>query len=92
MNAPDIGNPVVLITGAARRIGAELARLFHHAGYRVVIHYNRAAADADKLCESLNKDRPDSCLLVQGDLNDDAGLARIVTLIKSVGSLHVLQV
>ena len=90
MNAPNIGNPVVLITGAARRIGAELARLFHSAGYRVVIHYNRAAAEADKLCESLNQQRPDSCLLVQGDLNDEAGLARIVTLINSIGSLHVL--
>ena len=66
MNAPNIGNPVVLITGAARRIGAELARLFHSAGYRVVIHYNRAAAEADKLCESLNQQRPDKLPIGSG--------------------------
>ena len=41
--------PVVLITGAARRIGAATAELFHAAGYQVIIHYNRSASDADKL-------------------------------------------
>jgi len=39
----------VLITGAARRIGAVTAQLFHGAGYNVIIHYNRSAAAADKL-------------------------------------------
>ncbi|MFL3647209.1 MAG: pteridine reductase [Cellvibrionales bacterium] len=82
--------PVVLITGAARRIGAEVARLFHRAEYQVIVHFNRAAADADKLCEALNSVRGDSCFLVQGDLNDAAGLERIVALANSVGRLDVL--
>lgn len=82
--------PVVLITGAARRIGAVTARLFHEAGYRVVIHYNRSAAAADKLCEQLNRERTDSCLLVQADLNNAADLDNITDLITSLGRLDVL--
>ena len=82
--------PVVLITGAAKRIGAATAALFHNAGYRVVVHYNRSAKEADKLCETLNQQRADSCLLVQSDLNDMAGLDKIVALIESIGRLDVL--
>jgi pteridine reductase len=81
---------VVLITGAARRIGAVTARLFHAAGYGVIIHYNNSAAAADKLCEELNHQRADSCLLVQCDLNDMTGLDKIADLVSSVGRLDVL--
>ena len=81
---------VVLITGAARRIGAVTARLFHAAGYGVIIHYNNSAAAANKLCEELNHQRADSCLLVQCDLNDMTGLDKIADLVSSVGRLDVL--
>jgi pteridine reductase len=38
-----------LVTGAAKRIGAVIARTLHGAGANVVIHYNRSAAEADEL-------------------------------------------
>jgi pteridine reductase len=82
--------PVVLITGAARRIGAVMARIFHSHGYQVIVHYKNSAAAADKLCEDLNFQREDSCLLVQADLNDMAGLQKIADLVNSVGRLDVL--
>lgn len=82
--------PVILITGAARRIGAVIAQLFHTKGYRVIIHYNRSASAADKLCRELNDRRSDSCLLVQCDLNEMIGLDKITDLISSVGRLDVL--
>ena len=82
--------PVILITGAARRIGAVTANLFHAKGYRVIIHYNRSASDADKLCRKLNERRGDSCLLVQCDLNEMGGLDKIVDLVRSVGRLDIL--
>lgn len=85
-----IDEKVVLITGAARRIGAVTARLFHKAGYFVVIHYNRSAAAADKLCEQLNADRENSGLLVQADLNNMDDLDNISQLIASLGRLDVL--
>jgi pteridine reductase len=83
-------SPVVLITGAARRIGAVIARIFHRNGYQVVIHYNNSAAAADKLCEDLNAQRDNSALLVQADLNDMAGLQQIADLVSSIGRLDVL--
>jgi pteridine reductase len=85
-----IDEKVVLITGAARRIGAVTARLFHEAGYLVVIHYNSSAAAADKLCEQLNASRENSCLLVQTDLNNMNDLDNISQLIASLGRLDVL--
>lgn len=89
MNPPNT-TPVVLITGAARRIGAVMARIFHSHGYQIVVHYNNSAADADRLCEDLNTQREDSCLLVQSDLNDMAGLQKFADLVSNLGRLDVL--
>ena len=38
--------PVALITGSAKRIGAALVRRFHDAGYRLIIHYNGSEEEA----------------------------------------------
>lgn len=86
----DNSGKTVLITGAARRIGAVTARLFHQAGYTLVVHYNRSAADANRLCGELNALRPDSCLLVQADLNSAAGIDKICQLVWDLGRLDVL--
>lgn len=45
--------PAVLITGAARRIGALLARRFAAEGWHVVIHHGTSADDARALAASL---------------------------------------
>lgn len=49
---------VVMITGAARRVGAQTARTLHGAGWRVVIHHHRSTGEAHALVESLNALRP----------------------------------
>ena len=66
----------VLITGAARRIGAAIARTLHAAGARVILHCHRSRSEADRLAEHLNQERADSCAVVQCDLLDDSALAR----------------
>lgn len=58
----------ILITGAARRVGAAIARRLHGAGCNVVIHCNRSRAEADALARELNGVRPKSASVVQGDL------------------------
>jgi pteridine reductase len=68
----------VLITGAALRIGAAIARKLHAAGARTVLHFNRSRVEAELLCGELNLARAASCALVQGDLLDVPSLARIV--------------
>jgi pteridine reductase len=68
----------VLITGAARRIGAVIARRVHGAGARVVLHCHRSRAEAEALAAELNAARGGSCAIVQGDLLAPDGPERIV--------------
>jgi pteridine reductase len=74
--------PVVLVTGAARRVGAEIARALHAAGACVAIHYRRSAAEADRLAAELNAARPDeggeSAAIFAADLLDIDALPRLV--------------
>lgn len=59
---------VALITGAARRIGAEIARTLHAAGMNIIIHYNASEEEAVDCCKQLNKERDKSAICVRGDL------------------------
>lgn len=61
---------IVMITGAARRVGAEMARHLHHAGMNIVLHYRSSSKDATALANSLNAKRPDSVKLLKGDLKE----------------------
>jgi len=61
---------VVLITGAARRVGAVVARKLHAAGAQLVIHYHRSAAEAQALAAELNAGRPASVTPLGGNLLD----------------------
>lgn len=69
---------VVLITGAAHRIGAATARTLHAAGANIVLHYRRSRAGAEALQAELNGLRADSVALLQGDLLDTAALPGLV--------------
>jgi pteridine reductase len=62
--------PVVLITGAARRLGAAIARRLHAAGYDLALHYRQSAADMQALAAELEAERPDSVISSQADLAD----------------------
>ena len=62
--------PVALITGAARRIGAALARSFHGAGYNVVMHYMNSETEAKALQKELNQIRNGSIALLRADLTE----------------------
>ena len=68
----------VLVTGAARRIGAAIARRLHAAGASVVLHCHRSRAEAEALAADLNVARVGSCAVVQADLLDTAGLPALV--------------
>src|SRR3979490_1101041 len=57
-----------LITGAARRVGASIARVLHAAGADVVLHYRSSADAAAALMRELNASRPGSAALAECDL------------------------
>lgn len=70
--------PVALVTGAARRVGASIARALHAAGYDLALHYRHSASDADALIDELERTRAGSTLGVQAELADLACLPRLV--------------
>ena len=81
----------VLITGAARRIGASTARTLHAAGANVVLHCHRSRAEAEQLREELSALRAGSCAVVQADLLDLAGLPALVEQsVQAFGRLDAL--
>ena len=92
-NAPHA--PVVLVTGAARRVGAEIARTLHAAGACVAIHYRTSAVEANALATELNALRPDgtgqSAAAFAADLLDVAALLRLVeSVVARFGRLDAL--
>ncbi len=68
--------PAVLITGAAKRIGAQLARAFAAAGWHVVIHAGHSPEAAHALAAELPRAEVVLCDLSDGD----AAVAMIVDL------------
>lgn len=68
---------VVLITGAARRVGAGIARLLHARGLRLLLHYRGSQREAEALAAELNDRRPASVRLLQADLLDMQGLQQL---------------
>jgi pteridine reductase len=60
---------VALITGAGRRIGAEIARVLHAQGMNVILHYHTSGKEAKKLCEVLNEQRQHSAVMLAADLS-----------------------
>ncbi|MFN6961908.1 MAG: pteridine reductase [Rhodocyclaceae bacterium] len=86
-----MNSPVVLITGAARRVGAEIARCLHAAGARVVLHYRSSAQHAEALAADLNVRREKSALAIRHDLCEcHASDALIEAVIDHFGRLDAL--
>lgn len=82
---------VVLITGAARRIGAAIARILHQADMNVVVHYNTSCHEAEELCQELNAERTHSAIAIRSDLSDVASIPMLIEqAFKTWGRLDVL--
>lgn len=80
-----------LITGAAKRVGASIARTLHADGASIAVHYRQSAEPALALARELNAERPGSALTLQCDLlRDEALVAMVDGLVSSTGRLDVL--
>ncbi len=73
----DNTTPIALITGSAKRIGAECARHLHTAGYNLVLHYRQSAAQVQALVDSFNQQRPHSAVAIAADLNQPEQLQQL---------------
>jgi NAD(P)-dependent dehydrogenase (short-subunit alcohol dehydrogenase family) len=66
-----------LVTGAARRIGREMALYLARRGYDVAVHYDRSAADADQTVADINA-LGRHAVALQADLLDEDALATLI--------------
>ena len=67
-----------LITGAAQRIGAAIARQLHATGACVALHYHTSATAAAQLAAELNAIRPNSAATFAANLLDVARLPQLI--------------
>ena len=78
MSSSAAGRPVALITGAARRIGATIARSLHAAGYDVALHCRHSRDELDALIAELESRRAASTLALQVELGDVPRLGSLI--------------
>ena len=80
-----------LVTGGARRIGAQIARCLHANGANVAIHYRRSGQEAEQLAATLNAERSGSAAIFQADLHDTGLIPELVErMIANSGRLDIL--
>ena len=70
--------PVALVTGAAHRIGAAIARRLHADGFDLALHYRDSARDMQALVNELQHTRADSVLMLQAELSHFDRLPELV--------------
>ena len=78
MNGNSLENRVVLVTGAARRIGAAIVTCLHANGARVAIHYRGSSEEAEALAAELNALRDGSAATFQADLLRNKDIPRLI--------------
>jgi NAD(P)-dependent dehydrogenase (short-subunit alcohol dehydrogenase family) len=80
--------PVVLVTGGAKRLGAEICHAFATAGWRIACHYQQSKDDATKLAASINQAGGD-CRLFTADLSDATAVKALFwESVQSFGSVE----
>lgn len=84
-------SPVALVTGAAKRVGAAIARHLHAHGFNLVLHHRASPAEAEALAAALESARAGSTLVVQAELGDTARVPALVdTAVARFGRLDAL--
>ena len=72
----------IIITGAATRIGAAIAKKLSGSNVEMIIHYNKSRTNAEKLKKELKKNNT-KVWLVKGDLAKENDLKKIIQFSKS---------
>lgn len=82
---------VALITGASKRIGATIAKTLHDSDYNIIIHYGNSREQALELAATLNLQRNNSAICVQGDLLSVASITALADkAVSAWGGVDVL--
>ena len=76
MGAMDIRGKTALVTGAAKRVGREIALHLAGKGANIVLHYHRSKAEAEKTASEIRALGPE-CRLVSADLSNAAAVEKM---------------
>lgn len=80
----------VLITGASRGIGREIAIRFASEGYNIVLNYNTSESKAKTIAKYI-KDMGVKCLLVKADVSVEEEVNNMINIVlKEFGKIDVL--
>jgi len=80
-----------LVTGAARRVGAQIARMLHAAGAQIMIHCHHSAHEAQQLVAQFEQLRAGSAAVCVADLCDTAALPGLIaSTCERFGALDLL--
>lgn len=86
-----MANKTVLVTGAAKRLGAAIARYLHGQGMDIIVHYNHSKGEAQALADELSRLRLRSAWTVTADLRDQDAPRQIISAVAEFnGRLDVL--
>jgi 3-oxoacyl-[acyl-carrier protein] reductase len=94
--AIDLSGQTALVTGSSQGIGAEVARLLHQAGARVVINHpdrsgGKVHRDAQALRDELDAARPGGAIVEIADVSDPAAVEAMMQRIgQGWGGLDIL--
>jgi pteridine reductase len=66
-----------LVTGAANRLGAQIARTLHQNGANLIIHYRASSTSAQSLVAELNRLRKNSAIALGAELGSVAELEEL---------------
>ena len=72
----------IIVTGAATRMGAAIAKKLSGPNVEIVIHYNKSKLNAEKLQKELKKNKT-KVWLIKGDLSKEYDLKKIIKFAKS---------
>jgi NAD(P)-dependent dehydrogenase (short-subunit alcohol dehydrogenase family) len=87
----DLNGKVVLVTGAARRVGRAIATAFAAHGADIALHYGRSEADAHDAAEEIRSTTGQRVELCQADLaNPDAIESMVTRAADTFGHIDVL--
>ena len=78
VDPPPAARPVALVTGAARRIGAAIARRLHASGYDLALHHLHSSVEMVALAAELESARAGSMQVLQADLRQFDRLPELV--------------
>lgn len=84
-------NKNVLVTGAAKRIGASIAKSFASKNWNVALHYNKSKKETELLSKELKNKYKIKTICIHADLNDLDQVNKVIPLAKNnIGPISCL--